>query len=370
MIGTEIKCPRCRELFLAREEAAPPPGPAPLGAQRPGPGAPVPGPETPGPGPEAPRPGPRAPDARPQYVCAACDAPFTEDDILDGLAVKRHNEVYCLKHFRMNFPDECERHPGTKAITQCDRCGLPLCRNCVIDLQGQRLCSRCKRQALGELKGEYAEDAAYAYDIRPGLPWEQEAEPFMTRAFQTVKLVLFSPSTAYHQMHIRGGYAKPLLYALILGAVFASIGYVWQILIMGAASGFGAEFGSPSPMPLGAMLVFYIMAACAGALIGPFISAAILHVSLMIVKGANQDFECTYRVIAYANGSTAVFNLIPIAGAYIGGIWGIVVTIIGFSRAHGITGGKAALAYFLPIIVCGGGMAILFAVFFAAMMSQ
>ena len=112
-------------------------------------------------------------------------------------------------------------------------------------------------------------------------------------------------------------------------------------------------------------MIGWFMMAMIVSLIAPFVSAAIYHVCLLIVGGAKRDYECTYRVVAYVTGSTAVFSVIPIIGMYIGGIWAIVCTIIGFSRAHGISGGRAALAYFLPIIVCCG-LSIVIAILMAA----
>jgi hypothetical protein len=40
-------------------------------------------------------------------------------------------------------------------------------------------------------------------------------------------------------------------------------------------------------------------------------------------------------------------------------VWLLVQEIIGFSRAHNIEMGKAALAVFLPMIVCCGCLALI-----------
>ncbi len=364
MLGNRIKCPRCKTFFTAREEE---PGPSVAEGTFAPPGGPLPSEQPPpGAGPTAAPPPPKR-DGAPQFYCKVCNTGFTEDDILDGIAIRRFDDVYCRKHFQINFPDECEQHPGTKAVTECGRCGTPLCANCVVELQDERLCSRCKRKVLRELRGVEAPGEAFDYGDRPGLPWEHPGKGFMERLVGTIREVLFSPGYAFQKMHVRGGYGKPLLYGFLLIAAGSFLGSVWTLVIMGAGAGIfsGPSFGETA-MPMGALVMLYFFQSMVAGLVGPFIQAAIYHVCLLIVKGARRDFECTYRVIVYASGSTAVFNLIPIVGPFIVFIWGIVATIIGFSRAHGISGGKAALAYFLPWIVCGGGTVLLLVIVFAA----
>jgi len=370
MVEKNIKCPRCKTFFIAKEEE---PGPvaaessfAPPGGALPSeqrPSQQLPSEQRP---PGAPVGAPPKRDKAPEFFCKVCDAGFTEDDILDGIAIRRYDDVYCRKHFQMNFPDECEQHPGTKAVTECGRCGTPLCSNCVVELQDERLCSRCKRRVLHELRGHEAPGEAFGYGERPGLPWDRDGG-FMERLVGTIKEVLFSPNYAFQKMRLRGNYGRPLLFGFMLIGLGSFLGSLWMLLIMGAGSSF---FSSPgmgqAAMPIGVFVVMYFFQSAIAGLVGPFISAAIYHVCLLIVKGAKRDFECTYRVIAYASGSTAVFNLIPIIGQLIGAIWAIVAIIIGFSRAHGISGGKAALAYFLPLIVCGGGAILLIIVVLVA----
>ena len=82
----------------------------------------------------------------------------------------------------------------------------------------------------------------------------------------------------------------------------------------------------------------------------------------MLLGGANQPFETTYRVVCYSFGSTAIFQLIPICGSrWIGGVWNIVVTSIGIAKAHEIPTGKGGpIAVLLPLICCCGLMIVVF----------
>jgi hypothetical protein len=84
----------------------------------------------------------------------------------------------------------------------------------------------------------------------------------------------------------------------------------------------------------------------------------------MILSGARQGYETTFRVLAYAQGSTAWMQVIPIFGPLIGGIWALVIEIVGLSKAHEISAGKATLAVFLPVIFCLVVCGIMFVVIF------
>src|SRR5207249_2028299 len=88
--------------------------------------------------------------------------------------------------------------------------------------------------------------------------------------------------------------------------------------------------------------------------VGLFIGAAIIHLCLMIVGGAKQSFETTFRVLAFSQGSTGPLQMIPFCGGLIAAVWAVVLNCIGLARAHETETGRAVLAVFLPLIVCCG----------------
>lgn len=97
------------------------------------------------------------------------------------------------------------------------------------------------------------------------------------------------------------------------------------------------------------------------AVIGMFVGSAIYHVMLLMLGGARRPYETTLRVSAYSNGATAVLNLIPICGAFVAALYGIVATIVGLAKAHEISTGKAAAAVLLPVILCCAVVAVFYA---------
>ena len=186
---------------------------------------------------------------------------------------------------------------------------------------------------------------------RPGLPWETQGQNFSTW-WETTKLCMNQPSYAFRIMRLSGGIGQPMLFA----AMGMAVGFVGQliwniplIVVLGIAT-------DQSPGEIGFQIATTIgqgiFAVAVGATVGVLISAALIHLSLMLLGGARQPFEATLRVVGFAQGATAWLQVIPVVGALIAAIWGIVAEVVGIAQAHEIPTGKALLAVLLPIIVC------------------
>jgi hypothetical protein len=99
--------------------------------------------------------------------------------------------------------------------------------------------------------------------------------------------------------------------------------------------------------------------------VGTFIFAAITHLCLMIVGGANQSFETTFRVLCYAGGSANALQIVPFCGGILAGLASLVLNCIGLARAHETDTWRAVVAILLPLVVCCGS-AIFFAILIGA----
>ena len=195
---------------------------------------------------------------------------------------------------------------------------------------------------------------------RSGLPWEHRQERGFFNAFvETLVMVLTKPSEAFTVMKREGGLGEPLIYALIGGCVggivslFFSLGLQSMGFFADRHDTFGAMAGT------GAGFAAFIVLVPLFVVIGLFIGSAIVHFCLMIVGGANQPFETTFRVVAFSQGSAGPLQIIPICGGLISGVWGLVCNCIGLARAHETDTGRAVLAVFLPLIVCCGGVILI-----------
>ncbi|MEW6026773.1 MAG: YIP1 family protein [Planctomycetota bacterium] len=196
------------------------------------------------------------------------------------------------------------------------------------------------------------------YDDMPPT-WDDEG-PFFSRLWNTFVSVMFHPKTFFSQTPTEDGIGKPLLYAIIVGSIGTIAVNFWMLMLI--------SMYMPQMVPgqsvmmassLSMNMIFQIFMAPIQVIIYTFIQAGILHLSLMVIKGNEQGFEATYRAVVYSM-STYWLNLIPFClGAPVGAIWQIVLIIIGLREVHGISTGKAVVAWFLPILFCcgcGGGL--------------
>src|SRR6266536_3706067 len=194
---------------------------------------------------------------------------------------------------------------------------------------------------------------------RSGLPWDERQTKGLLNAFiETLQMVLRKPVAAFTAMQRQGGLGEPLLYAIIggtFGGVFA-INYNFALRSVGS---FGDRHGAMEHLFGGIGWIFLLVLTPLFVAIGMFVVSAILHVCLMIVKGAKQSFETTFRVVCFAEGSASPLLVIPFCGGVITGIWKIVLYCIGLARAHETDTGRAVIAVLLPLIVCCGGCLLL-----------
>src|ERR1700736_720411 len=195
---------------------------------------------------------------------------------------------------------------------------------------------------------------------RSGLPWdERHTKGFFSAFIETLQMVLTRPGEAFTAMKREGGLGEPLVYALIGGTFGTVVGLFYRFALRSVFSGFGRTDAFDHMFGSAALILVMIMSPVLVA-IATFIVSAILHLCLMIVGGAKQSFETTFRVVCFSGGSINPLQVLPICGGLIAFVWGLVLYCIGLARSHEIETGRAVLAVLLPLIVCcGGGFLIL-----------
>lgn len=196
---------------------------------------------------------------------------------------------------------------------------------------------------------------------RTGLPWERRNEiGFITAFVETVGLVLTRPTDAFTVMRTGGGVGDPLLFGVIGGSIGA---IVWSVVsfalqslgwsgMLDQQSSFGDLIGAGLS---GVMLVIRLVLTPLVVAAGLFIWAALVHLFLMMVGGANKTFETTFRTLSYAYGATSLFVILPCCGWIIALVWGLIADCIGISRSHETDIGRAVMAVVLPLVLCCGG---------------
>jgi hypothetical protein len=243
--------------------------------------------------------------------------------------------------------------PGT---ARCAACGNVFPQSDLIQIEGRAICATCKPTVMQQIK-EGVTPATGDTGERNGPAWEQrETLGFFKAVFDTVKGVLIEPSQTFARMKREGGMGSPLLYAVAVGSAPAIAGVIYSMMFQlpGILAQQRSHEQAIASLGIGAIIVFAVIFVPVGIVMGAFIGSGITHLCLMMVGGANQPFETTFRVVCYSQGSASVFQLVPVCGGYITGIWNIVASIIGLAKAHETTTGKAAAAVLIPIGVCCG----------------
>lgn len=195
---------------------------------------------------------------------------------------------------------------------------------------------------------------------RSGPPWEREGASFNS-FWATVKLIYSSPQVFFREMRREGGLWPPLSFAFIGGIIGGLAAGCYNIglqsLVLLAPN--NQANGAPGPASLAFGAIMILVMVPVGVLIQAFVTSGIYHVCLMILGGAKQPYETTFRVVCYVTGASGLLGLIPLCGAVIQGIYALVLAGMGLSYSHETSGVKAAFAVVLPVLLCCGA-AVLF----------
>ncbi|MFB6076149.1 MAG: YIP1 family protein [Candidatus Aenigmatarchaeota archaeon] len=170
---------------------------------------------------------------------------------------------------------------------------------------------------------------------------------------EAVKSIIVNPKDFFSNMSTDGGYEKPIVFAAIN---FVIVSLITGILYFSYLSTFGGLFLN-GPMPgfipniglVGILAIpFMIVLSLVGGIISLFVVAAISHV-LLIIVGGKGSYEGTFRIVAYTTAFVLI-SWIPVLNILIG-IYALYVVLIGYSKIHEISKGRALLGLLIPLLV-------------------
>lgn len=199
--------------------------------------------------------------------------------------------------------------------------------------------------------------------VAAGLPWENRGGgDFFSALLDTIKMLVTAPGEAYSRAAEKGDYGNPLLFAIIVGWVMTVVNQIWSVLFQGATMGMMQGMMPPEMRDqMGAAMtgggfgiVLNILAAPVIIAVAIFIWSGIIHLFLMLVggaKGSAAGYEGSFRAVCYSEVATLAY-IVPIVGGLIAAIWALVLQIIGLSKLHRTSTGKAAAAVLIPIGLC------------------
>ncbi len=181
-------------------------------------------------------------------------------------------------------------------------------------------------------------------------PWERrERFGFLNGLYLTIKDVMLAPGRFFTRMPSQIGLLQPLYFAVVLGVVASFFAWMWSLTGSSLQMLVAEDIAEVAKGPFYAFLAFLFSPLTIA--IGIFIKAALLHLVLIAVGGNRLGFEATFRVAAYGEAA-GILALVPACGSGIGLIWTLVITVVGLYSIHETDPWRAAVAVFLPAILC------------------
>lgn len=212
-------------------------------------------------------------------------------------------------------------------------------------------CPRCKEIFEFTPKDDESSDQNRVSPINePDFGFSRDNEKgFLDVLWQTFKGVLFSPSAYFREAGKSESLRDSIAFGILLGSLGAMFSIFWRFLLMsGSLSYVTARL--PAPFTLNHIFIISIIISPLLVMVYMCIAALVVHLFLMMLKGAGNGFEGTFKVIALTN-ATKIFNIIPFIGGLISLVWGLIVTVIGLREVHETDTWKAVMALLIPVCI-------------------
>jgi hypothetical protein len=201
------------------------------------------------------------------------------------------------------------------------------------------------------------------------VPFEDSSKDFFTGLFETIKLVMFQPTHFFKNYKLDGPISRPLLFAVMIGWTASIINAIWVTLIQQSVITVlqehmpeieGVNWDQLVAQESAFDFALKLFIAPIQFIIGIFIISGLYHLCLMMVKGANKNFQTTFHVVAYGITVAYIAVIIPICGGLIVVVYALILSVIGLMEGHRTDSGKAVFAVFASFILCCACIILIF----------
>jgi hypothetical protein len=200
---------------------------------------------------------------------------------------------------------------------------------------------------------------------------ERARRGLLASFFETWKLVAVEPQRFFSRVRIDQT-GSAVLFAVIsftFGRVVAAL-FAW-LSGQQAMIAFERAMGRMSTdqqdlarlvmrLTSGRYLVAEVLLAPLFAVVLLYLVAGVLHLALLLLRGAPRGFDATLTAVAYSFG-LYILLAVPACGVVVALVWQLVVLVIGIAESQRCGTGKAAVAVLSPAIlfcICCCGLGI------------
>ncbi len=201
-----------------------------------------------------------------------------------------------------------------------------------------------------------------------GAPFARRREVGFLRGYaETLRRVAFEPGSFFRSVRV-GQSGSAVLFGVLSITVgswistaygaLASAGGLSVVRWVGVRLPQGKGFDSRAfeglierAGPVG--IAIQLLAAPVVAVVVVYLVAAVVHLFLLLFRGAGRGFPATLTVVGYAQG-LSLLSVLPLCGGLVAAVWALVVTIVGLGEAQRCGPGRAAAATLVPValLVC------------------
>ncbi len=201
--------------------------------------------------------------------------------------------------------------------------------------------------------------------------WERTDEVnIIVGFFNTIKEVMVEPTLFFRKVKLGDGLFKPFLFAIIMSLIAQVFSFLWNILLV--RNIFDMTYQMLSQFEINERIFFdefFKQFSGAGSFIYMILTPILVPVFIVIFgsiaylimlifagfkEGHKLNYNKTLRAIAYSYAPSWI-SVIPFFGGFIGGIWVLVLMVIGIREVNETTTGVAftgVFGIFILVICC------------------